>query len=326
MPVNPFIEEPSFFDNKIRGMWFTGQGMVFNTHGDLGGLQGVWNAQGQVAGIYDAPIQSVWKSGAFQTGSTQKAIKRLHRDMTLGFHIIETEGSTAEDNESDFRSIFAYEEDQWDDNPEPTVLHIDTDSSGERRLDLLMYDTPTLEPDVDPVEGQYFNLILKVRAGQPDWYEYDPATGFHYKTFFQSGSTAASGYIEVENPTDTEMRQEWMLTRATWTVPDVSWRGARNKRKPGGQFSNRTITLRPITAVQGGVRISLDGSKLHVRDFNNTNAVASILPAGVRFIHKIPPWTPKQLLPISYTGAPAGGARAELIQPRRYTRPWGMSF
>ena len=325
MPVNPFIEEPSYFDTKIRAMWLSGQGMVFNTHGELGGTQGVWNAMGQVQGIYDAPVETTWKSGAFAEGSIQKAVKRLHRDMTLGFHCIETEGSTAEDNESDLRSIFAYEEDEWDDDPEPTTLHIDTDQSGERRLDLLLYDTPVLETDTDPIGDQYFNLILKVRAGQPNWYELDPATGENYKQVFESSATSAEGFIEVENPTDTEMRHEWVLTRATWTVPDVSWRGGRNRRKPGGQFSNRTITLRPITAAQGGVRISLDGAKLHLRDFNYTNAVASILPAGVRFIHKIPPYTPKTLLPISYTGAPAGGARAELIQPHRYTRPWGQA-
>lgn len=326
MPVNPFIEEPSYFDNKIRAMWLSGQGQIFNTHGENGGMQGIWNAMGQVQGIYDAPVETVWKSGAFQTGSTQKAVKRLARDLTLGFHCIESEGRSAEDNESDFRSIFDYEEDEYEDEPEPTVLHIDTDQYGERRLDLLLTDTPLIEADIDPIEGQYFNLILKARAGQPNWYELDPATGAIHKTVFESSATSTEGYIEVENPTDTQMRIEWVLTRATWEVPDVSWRGGRNKRKPGGQFVNRAITLRPITAAQGGVRISLDGAKLHVRDFNYTNAVASILPAGVRFIHKIPPYTPKTRLPISYVNAPAGGARAELIQPRRWTRPWGMTL
>lgn len=323
---NPFIAEPSYFDNKIRAMWFSGQGMVFHTHGENAGLQGIWNAQGQVKGIYDSPVKTVWKSGAFQEGSTQKAVKRLERDMTLGFHCVETDGSTAERNESDFRWIFDYEEDLYDDDPEPTVVHIDTEQSGERRLDLLLYDTPMLEDgaEIDPIEQQYFNLILKVRAGQPNWYEYDPATGADYKTVFQDGGSAAEGVIEVQNPTDTVMRQEWVLTRATWTIPDVSWRGGRKRRRPGGQFGNRAVTLNAITAAQGGVRISLDGSKLHVRDFNYTNAAASVLPTGMRIIHKIPPYTPLTQLPISYTGAPAGGARAELIQPRRWSRPWGL--
>jgi hypothetical protein len=326
MHENPFIEEPTYFDNKIRGMWFSGQGRVFNTHGDNGGIQGIWNAQGQVQGIYDAPKKTVWKSGAFQEGSTQKAVKSLERDMTLGFHCIETDTRTAEANESDFRMMFEYEVDEWDDDPEPTIMHIETDQSGERRLDLLMYDTPTMESDTDPIEGQYFNLILKVRAGQPNWYELDPITGAAHKTVFEDSATSAEGYIEVENPTDTEMRHEWVLTRATWNVPDPSWRGGRGKRRPAGQYGSRVVTLKPITAIQGGIRISLDGSKLHVRDFNYTNAIGAIMPAGKRIIHRIPPYTPKTRLPISYTAAPPGGARAELIQPRRWTRPWGQEL
>lgn len=323
--VNPFIQQPSYFDSKIRAMWFSGQGRIFNTHGENAGIQGIWNAQGQVQGIYDAPVKTTWKSGAFQEGSTQKAVKRLERDMMLGFHCTETDTRTAEANESEFRKIFAYEEDEWDDDPEPTVLHMLTDQSNERRLDLLMYGEPTMEAaDTDPIEAQYFNLILKLRAGQPNWYELDPTTGAFHKTVFEDSATSAEGFILVSNPTDTVLKHEWLLTRATWMIPDVSWRGGRYKRRPGGQYGSRQVGLRPITAVQGGIRISLDGSKLHVRDFNYTNAVGSILPPGKRFLHKIPPYTPPTLLPISYIDAPPGGARAELIQPRRWTRPWGQ--
>jgi hypothetical protein len=324
MPKNPFIDEPSYFDSKIRSMWFSGQGRTFTTHGDTGGIEGIWNAMGQVQGIWDSPVKTVWKSGAYQEGSTQKTVKRLERDLTLGFHCVDTEARTAEQNESEFRSIFAYEEDEWEDDPEPTTLHMDTDQSGERMLDLLMSETPILEADIDPIEGQYFNLILKLRAGQPDWYELDPSTGKLHQSVFESSATDAEGYIEVENPTDTVMRHEWILTRAKWTIPDTSWRGGRYKRKPAGQFANRAIHLRPITAAQGGVRISLNGQKLMLRDFNYTNAIASLLPNSQRFVHKIPPWTPKTRLPITYTDAPPGGARAELIQPRRWSRPWGQ--
>lgn len=322
--TNPFIENPDYFDRKIRAMYFTGGGRTFHTHGELGGLEGVWNAQGQVRGIWEAPVQTTWKTGAFQEGSTQKAVKRLHRDMLLGFHVVETGSVGAEDNESDFRSIFDYEIDEWDDQPEPTTLHVVTDKSGERQLDLLLYDTPDMEPEIDPMQEGYFNLILKVRAGQPNWYEMDPETGKEFKSVFQSGATDGEGYIEVWNPCDRPIRQEWILTRATWTVPDVSWRGGKYRRRPGGVWADRMIPLHPISDVQGGVRISLEPQRLLVRDFNNTNAVATILKPGQRFMHIIPPYTPRQMLPISYIDAPAGGARAELIQPHRWTRPWGQ--
>jgi hypothetical protein len=321
--VNPFIPNPDFFDRKIRGMWITGHERIFHTHGDLAGIEGVWNAQGQVKGLWYAPVETTWKSGAYQVGSTQKAVKRKHRDCILGFHITETPSAGAEDNESDFSGIFDFEVDPYDDDPEPTTIHIDTDRSGERMLDVLKYENPDFEPEVDPIEQQYFNLILKVRAGQPNWYELDPTTGANFKTVFQSGSDKAEGFIEVENPTDQVMHQKWTLTRATWTVPDVSWKGRKGYRKPGGTWINRTLTLEPITIVQGGVVISLDSKDLMVRDHNYTNALPSLLPDGRHFLNTIPPHTPKTLLPISYKDAPAGGARAELIQPHTWDKPWG---
>lgn len=323
--MNPFIPNPDYFDRKIRGLWITGQGREFHVHGDQAGTEGAWIAKGGAKGIWDSPVKTTWKTGAFQEGSTQKAVKRLHRDMTIGFHITDNQSGSAEDNEADFRGIFDYEDDEWDDDPEPTVLHVDTDRSGERRLDMLMYDTPVFEPDIDPIQQQYFNLILKLRAGQPDWYQLNPATGKDFTTVFESGATDAEGFIEVENPTDRPIKQKWVLTRAQWRIPDVSWKGAKYRRAPGGPYRNRVVEMRPITAVQGGVVISLDTHKdLMVRDFNYTNALPALLPNGQHFIHIVPPHTPKTLLPISYIDAPAGGARAELVQPRRWSRPWGQ--
>lgn len=327
---NPFIAQPDYFDRKIRGMWLTGQGLTFHTHGDGAGMEGVWNAKGQVKGIYDSPVKTTWKSSAFQDGSTQKAVKRLHRDMTLGFHTIRTPHRSAEENESDLRSIFSYEIDEWDDDPEPTVLHVDTDVSGERRLDILLHEEPEFEPEIDPIGQGHFNTIMKARAGQPDWYELDPETGMDYTTQWPMpddpayGDTSASGFIEVYNPTDRPLRHKWILTRATWVIPDVSWKGPKRKRRIGGVFANRMIPLNPITAVQGGIVISLDGKDLQVRDHNYTNALPALLPNGQHFLHVIPPHTPRTMLPISYSGAPSGGAVAKLVQPRRWSRPWGQ--
>lgn len=323
--TSPFIPNPDYFERKILGMWITGQGRIFHTHGDLKGTEGVWNAQGQVKGIWDAPVETTSKGGAFQVGSAPKAVKWLHRDMMLGFHITETRDRSFEDNESDFRGIFGYEEDEWDDNPEPTTLHIDTEKSGERRLDLMMYDTPVFEPVIDPIQQQHGNLILKVRAHQPMWYQPDHRTRFPAQDDPQYGATSASGFIEVSNPTDRPMKVKWILTRAQWNIPDFSWKGAKYSRRPGGVYKDRIIPMQPITSDQGGAVISLDTAKdLMVRDHNFTNALPALLPNGQHFINVIPPYTPKTLLPISYTGAPAGGALAILVQPRLWTRPWGQ--
>lgn len=317
---NPFIDDPDFFDRKIEAMWFTGggNGAEFHTHGREAGQQGIWNAMGQVRGIYDAPVKTTWKTGAFRDGSEQKAKKVLHRDMELGFHCVETQlpPRSAEDNESEFRKIFDYEIDEWDDDPEPTTLHVESDRSGERRLDLLMHKEPIIEPDTDPLFDQYFNLILNVRAGQPMWYEDDVVT------VFRSGASAASGFIEVENPTDQPMRHKWILTRATWMIPDFSWRGGKYRRKPGGVHKDRMMPMFPITDAQGGVVVSLDKKDLMVRDHNFTNCLP--LLGGKIFKYVIPPYTPKQFLPVSYIDAPAGGAMCQLVQPRCWSRPWGL--
>lgn len=318
---NPFIDNPDFFDRKITALWFTGggNGAEFHTHGDGAGVQGIWNAQGQCRGIYDAPVKTTWKTGAFQDGSTQKAKKVLHRDLELGFHCVETRipPRSAEDNESEFRKIFDYDVDEWDDDPEPTTLHLETERSGERKLDLLLSEAPIFDPDQDPIEQQYINLLLKLRAGQPMWYEDDVIATF------QSGAAAASGFIEVENRTDQPMRHKWILTRATWTLPDFSWKGGKYRRRPGGVNAARTITLPPITDVQGGAVVSLDSiNDLMIRDAHYTNLLP--LLGGKFFQYVIPPYTPKQYLPISYVDAPAGGAMAQLVQPQRWSRPWGL--
>ena len=88
-------------------------------------VEGVFLAADQVDNIYDAPVKTTWKSGAFQVGSTQKAVKYLHRDMMLGFHIKENAHSY-ELNESSFRQIFSYQIDPWDPAATPTTLAVQT--------------------------------------------------------------------------------------------------------------------------------------------------------------------------------------------------------
>jgi hypothetical protein len=304
-------------------MWIRGQGRTVHVHGDsLSGQDGIWLAQGQVKGLWDAPVKTTWKTGAFTEGSKLRNVKKLHRDMDIGFHCIESPGRSMEENESDFRKMFEYQEDPWDDDPQPTSIGVETEISGIRMIDVLMYDTPLFEPDIDPIKQQYINLIMKLRAGAPMWYEPDPATNKPYQSVFSSDATNAAGWIEVYNPTDQPMRHKWILTRGKWEIPDVSWVGRKYNRRPGGAYADRALSMPEITATQGGCWIDLDNSKLQVRDAHYTNLLP--LMGGKFFKHIIPPYTPKTLLPISYTGAPAGGAMAILVQPHNWSRPWGL--
>jgi len=278
---------------------------------------GVHLYEDQVAGIYDAPIKSTWKTGAFQDGSRQKAYKKLHRDMELGFGILENLTSTYEFHDSVFRQLFDYELDQWETTPTKTVMDIETDLSGTRSLDVLMYEQPEFSPAHDPIMDQFGNIILKLRAGQPMWYEDDAVT------VFTSTSGSASGYITVHNPTDQIMRQKWILTPAIWTLPDRQWIGGRGARTVGGAQAGRFAVV-PVTTANGGAVVDLDRQNLMFRDANDTNILAQL--AGTIFAFPIPPYTPPTQLELTYSGAPAGGAMAQLVQPRLWSRPWGMEL
>lgn len=288
---------------------------VFHVHGQDAGLEGVWLAAGQVQGIYESPIKSTWKTGAFQVGSTQKAVKRLQRDMELGFHVVDT-FDAFEFNESLFRQIFFYEDDQWSETPKKTTIEVVTEMSGTRKLDVLMYEQPDFNSTIDPIQQQYGNLIMKLRAGEPMWYEDNVVSEF------TSGATSASGTVIVSNPTDQVMWHKWVLTPGIWTLPDFQWVGDPGERIPGGAQGSRYINDITITSGNGGAVIDLDRSELMYRDLNNTNILGQ-QGANKIFTFPIPPYTPEFALPVSYKGQ-VGGATVQLLQPRRWSRPYGL--
>lgn len=308
-------------DPGVTAVRFVKGDTVFHVHGDNAGAEGVWLAKGQVAGIYDSPVKTTYKTGAFQVGSTAKARKFLHRDLNLGFHIIDT-SNLYELNESRFRQIFDYQEDFWDTDPQPTTIEIETMLSGVRKLDVLMYEQPEFEADLDPTmqTQQYGNLILKLRAAQPHWYEDDAVSEF------TDTATSGSGFVMVSNPcdVDTGMFQKFVLTRGTWTIPDYEWTGPKGQRVPGGSNAERTLSGIVVSEVNGGCTVDWDRGQLMWRDANDSNIAGQM--AGKFVNYQIPPYTSEYPLTVSYTDAPAGGAMARLVMPRRWSRPWGMEL
>ena len=295
---------------------------VFHVYGPDAGAEGVWLAQGQVDGLYDASVKTTWRSGAFQVGSTQKSVKYEHRDLDLGFHLIETAASTFEWNESEFRQIFNYEDDPWEDPVVPTVIEVTTEISGTRKLDVLMHEKPTMEAAVDPLKQQHCNIILHLRAAQPLWYEADRTSTF------TSTATAASSTVLVENPTDQPMLHRWIVTSAAgggdvnYTLPDFEWSGAPGARAPGGTNAARLINDIVVTAAHDGATIELDRSKLMYRAADDSNILGS-MGGSKLFTYAIPSWTAPFYLPVSYKGA-TGGATVQLVMPRKWSRPWGL--
>lgn len=221
-------------------------------------------------------MKTTYKSGAFQVGSRQRARKYLHRDMMLGFHIKDT-ASLWEFNDSEFRRMFDYELDRWALVDVPTTIEFETELSGTRKLDVLLWDTPDFNPKVDPAQNQHSNLILPLRAGQPLWYSDD------YISTFTSSGTSGSGTVTVQNLTDQEAHHKWVLTPAVWSLPDREWVGDRGARTTSG---SRTVSGITVTTENGGAVVDRDLNELMFRDANNTNILAQL--AGKFFEYSIP--------------------------------------
>lgn len=299
---------------------FGQNGEYLCVHGPGAGDRGVFLGEGQVSGIYDSPEKQVWKSGARQLGAKQRNRKALARDMDLGFLCRDTASASAEENESYLLQAIGYGLDEWDDDARFARLRITTDLSGWRDLDIVQYEDADLSPKQDPIKDQLLNPILKLRSGNPDWYEDDVVESLKW---------TEDGWKEilVSNPTPRPMLIKWVATQGTWTLPDYSWRGGKGRRYPGGKDLARLIACPTVTAGDGGMTIDLDvhgPTGLMARSANNTNILARF--AGKSFLYPIPPYTQPQTLPVFCEDVPAQGAMLQLIQPRRWTRPWGLEL
>ena len=70
--------------------------------------------------------------------------------------------------------------------------------------------------------------------------------------------------------------------------------------------------------------IDLDMAELMARSANNTNILARF--AGKFFLHPIPPYTQRTTIPVFCEQVPDDGALIQLVQPRRWPRPWGLEL
>ncbi|WP_139179915.1 hypothetical protein [Gordonia westfalica] len=293
-------------------------GMRWPVHG-IERHAGLTLSEGGVEGLIDSPVETQWVEDT-EMGVVFGGVRYLPRDMTLGFYVSDALSDETEIGrlESDFRMDFAAQPDEWDANFQHTQVEVGSDLSGERRLTMQLREAPELKTQRDPYTQQFYDITYELRAPMPLW------DSGKEVTVFEGSGTSGSGTILVSNPTDTPLRQTWVLTRGKWTLPDPSWRGKRGQRAPSGPYAARTVALPEITSSDQGVRITRERRKLHAMTFTGSNFLGRM--NGQWIIHDIPPYTPPTLLPISYTNAPAGGARAELHQPRLWTRPVGLEM
>lgn len=297
-------------------------GELIPVHGDGAGTRGVYLSEGGVDTLLThAPEKQTWKSGARQKGSKPKNRKILHKDIDLTFLVLETDVTSYEVNDSYLEQAIGFELDPYDDDAHYAKVGITTDISGTRYLDIVQYEQADFEPELDPMQQEFGETTLKVRAGDPDWYElFD---GNPYWTSACDFTGSGEGFVWVSNPTPRDMHLYWVATMGTWEIPDFSWQGKKGARTPGGRDSARFIKTPPITTTHGGLRVNAtDRTKLMAEDFHDTNILA--LFGGQHFVHKIPAYTQKQKLPVFFTDSESmGQGRIELRQPRLWPRAYG---
>ena len=277
---------------------------------------GITLTEDGVRALMDAPIETEWiedTEGAIFSGE-----RFLPRDLMLGFAMSDEMNRSLAPGEieSQFRREFSARPDPWNPAFTHTVVEVDSELSGPRRLEVQLRDAPDMEMKQDPFSRQVFRVAYELRAGQPLW-----SSPKSVSSWEKAGSGSGAGFVTVSNPADTPMRHTWILTPGVWTLPDPSWLGAPGARVPAGEHAARTVMVEVKTA-DGGARITRERRKLHAAALTGANLLPRMGGNWVRF--DIPPWTPPTDLPISVSGAPSSGARAELHQPRMWTRPVGM--
>lgn len=139
-------------------------GRSFTLTGDGAGDAGVYLADGGIDGIWDAPVKTIWNSHAFQKGAKYGGKRILKRDMVLTFIVTDDNGVPWEENDSELRKAFDYDDD--------ATLWYETEGS-RRWLKLRLAQEPTFNPIDDPIRAQVEVIKFTVTAGDPFWYEPD---------------------------------------------------------------------------------------------------------------------------------------------------------
>lgn len=275
-------------------------------------------------GLYDSPVETTYKSGAFEIGGKLTKVTRRYRNLMLSIGAYAFGPEEWAEADSNIRKAFEYELDPWDPNATPTTLRITTDRSGPRELGVFMSESPVMEMSTDPFDYEHSELPVALVAPEPDWQS--PAD-VESVTFT---GTSGEQFITLSNPTPLPMMHTWVVAgRATGVaLPDFSWTGPKYARVPGvdqatgKDHSARMITIDVVEQDGGGVTAEVDRMKIPFRNKANSMRLMAKMK-GNRLLYKVPPYTPPTQVPVWVTGAQPG-LTVTCIQPRLWPRPWGL--
>ncbi|MFI9508431.1 phage tail protein [Nocardia sp. NPDC052566] len=279
-------------------------GSVWTIAGQGRGREGVELATAP-SGLYDAPVTTIWNQSAFQVGSSFGGYRTNKRDVVFAVNVFEAAGQSWESVDSAWRKAWAYDRD--------SILTITTDF-GTRSLRLRMSEQPDFKPDKDPHLKSMGKVVMTCVAGNPWWVESD-VTGTWTSTIDTTGAgKSQSGTITIANPTDQPMWLKWVCSApGKWTLPDFSW-GDPERDKA------RVITLPTTTA---GQDLTVDTDPMEEMIVAANSAQIWALMNGASFLYPVPAYTSATQVPVTVAGAPAG-ASVMVVQPRNWSRPWGL--
>lgn len=273
-------------------------------------------------GLYDSPVETTYKSGAFEIGGKLTKVTRRYRSLMLPIAAYAYDPEEWAEADSQIRKCFDYEIDPWDPNANPAIIRITTDRSGPRELGVFMSESPVMEMETDPHGYEHSVLPVPLIAPEPDWKS--PAE-VSSATF---ADTSGQQMVTISNPTPLPMMHTWIIAGVgTVALPDFSWTGPKYGRVPGvdqatgKDHSERMLTIEVLPEDGGGITAEVDRMKIPFR-----NVVNSMRPTaasrGNRLLYKVPPYTPPTQVPVWVTGAQPG-LTVSCVQPRLWTRPWG---
>lgn len=280
-------------------------GNMFRLSGPGMGAEGVFLGT-KVDGIYDAPVKTIWTEHAHQIGASFGAMRNLRRDIVFGVTIGDTDNSSWQDNDSEWRKAWSYVED--------CKLWIETADS-RRFLKLRMSEQPLFEPIRDPNIMQVEQVVMTCIAGDPWWYDEDATDEW----ILPPDATSGSGTVTVENPTDQEIWLKWVCTGpARWVLPDFSF--GDNRWGRAELDAERQISL-PSQAPGQTFLVNSDPFEDQLNDLVGSQVWSRM--NGVTFSYPVPPYTRKTELPVSVSDAgPNVGVQVRM--PRTWSRPWGL--
>lgn len=264
-----------------------------------------------VAGIYDAPVETIRNSHAFQIGSDFGGLRNLERVVVFGVLIDTSNGSTWQENDSEFRKLWSYTKD--------SKLWIETEDS-RRYLKVRLREQPDFKPEFDPNQNRINTVTLTLVAGDPWWYDSEDSDTWVSTVDTSDGSTT-TGTVTVSNPTDNPIWLKWMIQApGKPTLPDFSFGDDRFER--GLIDDDRQIVMPELMAGEH-VRVDTDEQANGGQCVSSIDSAYYMRMGGVTFCYPLPADTDEMLLPVAMSRAPAGvGIQVRCERP--FSRPFGL--